>query len=374
MANGYNIASHVGGPPGGGNLDDPRDYYAPVTVHIPRTAANVAFVKSVLQEIDRVPINDLDTAYLNHDLGYVTDNAMTNVVNNVVMGGSVWTVLTFDGGTLDPYGRLYGNASIPFIVGIGSTYNVLTATKNTTPLPPQWVADTVCVTSTTSNSNNIIDVGMTLVSSGTTISTNVSFTSQVWNSFTSALGSTWSNISSSLSGAWDWFKSHIFGSDNASSNLMFNPSDALGVQLSTPDKIKDLLYGTSNSNTYQYVKVSAGDRIDPSKYSEYDDNRDGVIDLNDKIAASLGIVTTNTSTTPGTASLRALTAADAIDVTTGRNTDGSLATLGATKDFYNLVTAVGGDGADFDWAIAPDRGSVALVGNIDAQPYGAAIA
>ena len=143
---------------------------------------------------------------------------------------------------------------------------------------------------------------------------------------------------------------------------MFNPSDALGVQLSTPDKIKDLLYGTSNSNTYQYVKVSAGDRIDPSKYSEYDDNRDGVIDLNDKIAASLGIVTTNTSTTPGTAPLRALTAADAIDVTTGRNTDGSLATLGATKDFYNLVTAVGGDGADFDWAIAPDRGSVALVG------------
>lgn len=334
-ANGYNPSAMAGGRVGSGSLPDPRDYPGSMTVHIARTPGNVAFVKTVLADIDRQPINDADTAYLNHDLGYVQGDVIANVVNNINMGTSVWAALLDNGYTMDPYGYIYSQYSVPFIVGVGSAFNVLTETKNQTPESDSWEVEAVVVTAAMQRSNHIIELTVRLQKAiGGFFESVVSVTDDAWNGLTSALGSAASSISSALGSAWSWFKHQIM-SPSVGPNLTVG--DAAHHDGSATDSLttghdgKHALWGDMSGVKMEYVKVSVGDKIDLLHLSDYDDNGDGVLTIDDNIVASLGI-----AATPNGA-LRAFNTGDVIDVKTGRDASGQLVEVGAVKEFYNAV-------------------------------------
>jgi hypothetical protein len=367
-ANGYNPTAMAGGPPGSGNLPDPRDYPGSMSVHIARTPGNVAFVKTVLADIDRQPKNDVDTAYLNHDLGYVQGEVITNVINNVQMGASVWAALLYNGYTIDPYGRLYGQSSIPFIVGVGSAFNVLTETKNQTPGSDSWEVEAVVVTAAMQRSNHLIELAVRLTkAAGGFVDSIVTVADDSWNGLTSALGSAASSISSALGNAWSWFK-NIFSLSVGPNNL--SVVDAAHHDVSHTDALdaghdsQHSLWGDTSGVKMEYVKVSAGDRIDILHLSNYDDNGDGLLTLDDNIVASLGIAATPNG------SLRAFAAGDAINVATGKDASGQAVEVGALKAFYNAFNI--GSSAELYAAEATHLGSadhaVQLVAPISRAP------
>lgn len=334
-ANGYDPSAMAGGRVGSGNLPDPRDYPGSMVVHIPRTPGNVAFVKTVLADIDRQPINDADTAYLNHDVGFLQGDVTANVVNNINMGISVWAALLDNGYTMDPYGYIYGQYSIPFIVGAGSAFNVLTETKNQTPESDSWEVEAVVVTAAMQRSNHIIELTVRLQKAiGGFFESVVSVTDDAWNGLTSALGSAASSISSALGSAWSWFKNHIM-SPSVGPNLTVGDAahhdGSATDSLTTGHDSKHALWGDMSGVKMEYVKVSVGDKIDLLHLSDYDDNGDGVLSIDDNIVASLGI-----AATPNGA-LRAFNTGDVIDVKTGRDASGQLVEVGAVKEFYNAV-------------------------------------
>jgi hypothetical protein len=307
-----------------------------MVVHIARTPGNVAFVKTVLADIDRQPINDADTAYLNHDLGYVQGDVIANVINNINMGISVWTALQLNGFSMDPYGYIYGQSSIPFIVGVGSAFNVLTETKNQTPESDAWEVEAVVVTAAMQRSNHIIELTVRLQKAiGGFFESIVQVTDDAWNGLTSALGSAASSISSALGNAWEWFKSHIMSPSPGPNDLTIGDAthhDGSSTDsLTTGQNSKHALWGDMSGVKMEYVKVSVGDKIDVLHLSDYDDNGDGVLTIDDNIVASLGIATTPNGT------LRAFNTADVIDVKTGRDVSGQLVEVGAVKEFYNAV-------------------------------------
>jgi len=334
-ANNYNIATLVGGPPGSGTLPDPRDYYAPITVHINRAPENVTLVKAVLADIDRQPKNDVDTAYLNHDLGFVPDSAIANIANNNTMGASVWVALTTSGG-IDPLGYVYGAASVPFIIGPGSVFNVLTEVKAQTNTSPTFVADTVYVTAEMERSGNLIDVFFSVAGSNSTINSVVTFAKETWSDAKSALGSGWADIKSSLSGAWDWFKDKFFRSDYDDLSVDNAPTDHDEFNLdliASETSQTPSLWGDVSGLELQYTKVSAGDLIETNALSGYDDNGDGYLTLDDAIVANLGI-----SEAISGLDVRAFTAEDSIDVTTGRDQAGEIVEILARLQFFNVTT------------------------------------
>lgn len=343
-ANNYNIASLVGGPPGSGNLPDPRDFHAPITVHVTRSAENVAFVKAVLADIDRQPKNDADTAYLNHDLGFVPDSAITNIANNNAMGVSVWNALISGNSQMDAMGYIYGAASIPFIVGPGSAFNVLTEAKTQTPTPPTFVADTIYVTAQNPQPNNIIELTFNFIGSNSVVTSLVNIAQDSWSNFSSAMGSGYSSITSALGNAWSWFSENVFGDGSdpergSPSSSDYDSPDKSNQDPSTPELGQSsLLWGDLTGVKVEYVKVSAGESIDINDLSGYDDNGDGFLTLGDKIVTSLGIGSaTDIQNSTGHETFRGFTVDDSIDVKTGRDAQGDLVVVVATKEFYNAV-------------------------------------
>ncbi|WP_304283148.1 hypothetical protein [Caulobacter segnis] len=81
--------------------------------------------------------------------------------------------------------------------------------------------------------------------------------------------------------------------------------------------------------------MSVGEKIDLFHLSEYDDNGDGYLTIDDDIVASLGILMPASPDAPSY--LRAFRPSDAIDVMTGANADGQFVEVGATEEFYNVV-------------------------------------
>ncbi|MBU4433233.1 MAG: hypothetical protein KKC14_02335 [Alphaproteobacteria bacterium] len=372
-ANGYNIQSLVGGSPGSGNLPNPRDYYAPLTVHITRTAANVNLVKAILADIGREPKNDLDTAYLNHDLGFAPDSAIANIINNNAMANSVWNALVQGNSSIDPYGYVYGQASIPFITGTGSAFNILTEVKNQTTPPPNFgVADTVYVYAQSGPINGFIYLTVNLTNlANSTFSGLVTVANNAWSSFSSAMGSGYTNISTALGNAWGWFKEHVLAHENSSLTELTTLAESSGhdvsrTDTSTPDHAADhSLWGDLSGLKLEYVKVVAGQTIDVLHLADYDDNGDGALTLDDKIVASLGIFTPSSGGNAGV--LRAFTASDSIDVLSGKDSLGQIAQIGATKDFFNAAN-VGQTSGSIEVSLAANLSHALLVALVGPQP------
>ncbi|MDB5580646.1 MAG: hypothetical protein JWR80_5822 [Bradyrhizobium sp.] len=339
-ANGYNAHFMATGPEGSGSLPDPHDYPMNTFVHVDRTSANTGWVKSILSDIDRAPINDLDTAYLNHDLFYAPDSAILNVINNVNMGNSVWEALVTGGSTIDAQGYIYGLSSIPFIVGPGSAYNVLNQIKNHAVNPLQLVAEEVIVVATNPLPNQTINITAHLVSAiGEIAQSVVNFSSHAWSSFTSAVGSGWSNITGSLGSAWQWFQETILHQHRAASDGFDEFSlDGFADDGGSVSSSDDSPFGHIPKFKIEYIKVNAGDHILTNALKGYDDNHDGLLTTEDNISAFLGIFIDDENST---VKIRSFDRSDAIDVITGLN-NGAAVSVGATRDFLNAVNTLDG--------------------------------
>jgi hypothetical protein len=373
-ANGYDAHSLAGGSPGSGSLPDYHDYPLNTIVHLPRVSSNVGLVKSILADIDRQPVSDLDTAYVNHDIFFVDDNAISNIVNNNAMGVSVWTALTSGGAGMDPYGYLYGATSVPFIIGAGSVFNVLNDVKNHTPPSEITEVDTVYVVATAPLPNNIIQLTTHVIGDaiGGFYQAVTNITGQAWSDFTSALGSGWSNITGAVGSAWQWFQETIFQQHRAASDSLDIPlldgfADHDLIQTDSPSThLGDNPWGQISKLNIEYISVHAGDAIKTGDLTLYDDDRDGLLTIDDNISTSLGIFTTNEH---GVVTLRPLDGADAVDVLTGLN-NGVAASIGATRDFLNAVNTGGSETGPNDIPVSTalaDGLKVAVAGSLIIQ-------
>ena len=85
-------------------------YFGTTLAH---TADNVHLVYEAMYATGRLPVDQYDWAYFQHDIGSIASDGLHQVLNDIQMGVNVFTHLVNNDPALDGYG--YPIASIPFI-------------------------------------------------------------------------------------------------------------------------------------------------------------------------------------------------------------------------------------------------------------------
>jgi hypothetical protein len=252
------------GAPGSKSVDVPPSHFTPYWF-TPGTGANIT-VRQILRDMDRVPINDVDMAYLNHDLGYVPDSYIANFQNNIDMGQNVYQAITAGNGGLDWNAYVYGTASVPFIGFAGSAHSLFEEIAADLEQPLGVLVDEVVVVAGQQYSQTI-DVYYTLYDAGVSVASGLfNAATQIWNGFTSAIGATYSSLADALSGAWAWLRG--FNEENRAANSDLGPLDL---------------------STLEVTSWSVGEQVAVSDLGKLDSDGDGLLTADDRAFTFVGL-------------------------------------------------------------------------------------